>query len=72
MRFVVAATEIGTDLGVVSDASSAALIAAGLLSVIIFPATGLSLLRRDKDGEPSTKEDAMPTPAMPVMPAEMR
>ncbi|MDA0161674.1 cation:proton antiporter [Solirubrobacter ginsenosidimutans] len=45
LPFIVAATAIGLDLGVVDAATSAALIAAGLLSVVIFPATGLALLR---------------------------
>jgi Kef-type K+ transport system membrane component KefB len=46
LPFIVAATAIGVDLGLVTQAESAALIAAGLLSVMIFPLTGLSLLRR--------------------------
>jgi hypothetical protein len=40
LPFVVAATEIGQDLGVVSRASAAVLVAAGLLSVVISPALG--------------------------------
>src|SRR5438874_3494560 len=46
LPFIVAATQIGVQIGVVTKASAAALIAAGLLSVIIFPAAGLALLRR--------------------------
>ena len=38
LPFIVAATAIGLDLGVIDAATSAALIAAGLLSVVIFPA----------------------------------
>jgi len=45
LPFIVAATAIGRDLGVVDAATSAALVAAGLMSVLIFPATGLALLR---------------------------
>jgi Kef-type K+ transport system membrane component KefB len=45
LPFIVAATAIGRQLGVIDAATSAALIAAGLLSVLIFPATGLALLR---------------------------
>jgi Kef-type K+ transport system membrane component KefB len=45
LPFIVAATAIGLDLDVIDAATSAALIAAGLLSVVIFPATGLALLR---------------------------
>jgi Kef-type K+ transport system membrane component KefB len=49
LPFIVAATQIGIQLGVLSTATSAALIAAGLLSVLIFPASALSLLRRTAD-----------------------
>jgi Kef-type K+ transport system membrane component KefB len=45
LPFIVAATAIGQELGLISAGSSAALIAAGLLSVLIFPALSLSLLR---------------------------
>ncbi len=45
LPFIVAATAIGLDLGVIDAATSAALIAAGLLSVVIFPVAGLALLR---------------------------
>src|SRR5437660_8019827 len=46
LPFIVTATTIGQQIGVVSKPTAAGLIAAGLLSVIIFPAAGLSLLRR--------------------------
>jgi Kef-type K+ transport system membrane component KefB len=46
LPFIVAATAIGLDLGLIDAAASAALIGAGLLSVVVFPATGLALLRR--------------------------
>jgi Kef-type K+ transport system membrane component KefB len=45
LPFIVTATAIGLDLGVIDAATGAALIAAGLLSVVIFPAAGLALLR---------------------------
>ena len=45
LPFIVTATAIGLDLGVIDAATSAALIAAGLLSVLILPAVGLSILR---------------------------
>src|SRR3954470_6643816 len=45
LPFIVAATAIGVDLGVIDAATGAALVAAGLLSVVIFPASGLALLR---------------------------
>jgi len=70
LPFIVAATQIGLQLGVVTRASAAALVAAGLLSVVISPALGLALLRR---GQPDTAaERELPTPVMPVMTAEDR
>jgi Kef-type K+ transport system membrane component KefB len=47
LPFIVAATAIGTDIGVISSANAAALVAAGLISVVLFPATALTLLKRD-------------------------
>jgi Kef-type K+ transport system membrane component KefB len=44
----VAASQIGLQLAVVSRASAAGLIAAGLLSVVISPTLGLMLLRREQ------------------------
>ncbi len=46
LPFIVAATAIGADLGLIDQAESAALIAAGLLSVIVFPLAGVTMLRR--------------------------
>jgi Kef-type K+ transport system membrane component KefB len=46
LPFIVAATAVGLALDVVTPANAAALIAAGLLSVVIFPAVSLVLLRR--------------------------
>ena len=46
LSFIVAATQIGLSLGLVTKATGAALIAAGLLSVLIFPVLALTLLRR--------------------------
>src|SRR5262245_6305271 len=70
LPFIVAATQIGLQLGVVSRASAAALVAAGLLSVVICPALGLVLLRRDHPGTAAPR--ALPTPAMPVLTGEDR
>ena len=70
LPFIVAATQIGLQLGVVTRASAAGLIAAGLLSVIISPALGLSLLRREQPAR-SRGED-LPSPAMPVVTVEDR
>ncbi|HEX8741982.1 MAG TPA: cation:proton antiporter [Thermoleophilaceae bacterium] len=46
LPFIVAATAIGRDLGLIDAAESAALVGAGLLSVLLFPIAGLALLRR--------------------------
>jgi Kef-type K+ transport system membrane component KefB len=46
LPFIVAASAIGTSIGVISSANAAAFIAAGLLSVVLFPAAALTLLRR--------------------------
>ena len=46
LPFIVAASAIGVELGLLDQAESAGLIAAGLLSVIIFPISALTLLRR--------------------------
>ncbi len=65
LPFIVAATAIGQDLGLITVASSAALIAAGLLSVVAFPLLGLSLLRVGA-------RNARPSRAMPVLSVEDR
>jgi Kef-type K+ transport system membrane component KefB len=70
LPFIVAATQIGLQLGVVSRASAAALVAAGLLSVVICPALGLALLRRDHPETAAPR--ALPTPGMPVLTTEDR
>ena len=61
LPFIVAATSIGLELGLIDAAVSAALIGAGLLSVLIFPLGGLLLLER---GAPSPKADREPAPLM--------
>jgi Kef-type K+ transport system membrane component KefB len=55
LPFIVAASMIGIELGLVDEATSAALIAAGLLSVLIFPLVALTILRR---GEPAPARPA--------------
>jgi Kef-type K+ transport system membrane component KefB len=70
LPFIVAATQIGLQLGVVSRASAAGLVAAGLLSVVISPALGLVLLRREQPQ--AIGGDATSSPALPVISAEDR
>jgi hypothetical protein len=47
LPFIVAATTIGMDLGLLDPSDGAALVGAGLLSVLLFPLAGLVLLQRD-------------------------
>jgi Kef-type K+ transport system membrane component KefB len=64
LPFIVAATAIGRDLGLIDAAESSAFIAAGLLSVMIFPLAGVLLLRGgDRSARVAPPEDA-PLPAM--------
>src|SRR3954447_6619448 len=60
LPFIVAATAIGLQLGLIDAAGSAALIGAGLLSVLCFPLAGLVLLRRaGAAGEPDVEPAPM-------------
>ncbi len=45
LPFIVAATQIGMEIGELSSVNGAALVCAGLLSVVIFPPVALGLLR---------------------------
>jgi len=70
LPFIVAATQIGLQLGVVSRASAAGLVAAGLLSVVVAPSIGHVLIRR---GEPrATGPREASSPVMPVLTTEDR
>jgi Kef-type K+ transport system membrane component KefB len=66
LPFIVTASQIGQQIGVITKPTAAGLIAAGLLSVVIFPALGLALLRRE-DGVTAA---GMPTPANPTLSSE--
>ena len=48
LSFIVASTQIGLALHLITTATGAALVAAGLLSVLLFPIIALTLLRQDK------------------------
>ena len=50
----VVAGQIGVDLGLIRPENYVALVAAGLLSVIIFPLVALTLLRAGPESEPAT------------------
>ena len=53
LPFIVAATAIGQDLGLIDAATSAGFIAAGLVTVLVFPITALGLL-----GKPERRASA--------------
>jgi Kef-type K+ transport system membrane component KefB len=58
LSFIVAASQIGLELGPITKATGAGLIAAGLLSILIFPIIALTLLRRRELGSAAVKESA--------------
>jgi Kef-type K+ transport system membrane component KefB len=60
LSFIVAASQIGLELGLITKATGAALIAAGLLSVLIFPLLALTLLRRTELNPASEMESSAP------------
>jgi Kef-type K+ transport system membrane component KefB len=55
LSFLVVAGQIGVDLGLVRPAVYAALVAAGLLSVVLFPVTALTLLG-SADKQPNSRQ----------------
>jgi Kef-type K+ transport system membrane component KefB len=65
LPFIVAASAIGLELGLIDAAESAALIGAGLLSVLVFPVVALALLRRGgPPPEPAPEDAREPAPIM--------
>src|SRR5215207_1257815 len=52
LPYIVAATGIGKELGILSSAVGAAMVVAGLLSVILFPLGALTILRAGKPAGP--------------------
>jgi hypothetical protein len=67
LPFIVAATAIGQSLNLMDAAEASALIAAGLMSVLIFPVTGLSLLKRAMRDEGTTAPEPAGTQPSPQM-----
>ncbi len=61
LTFVIVATEIGLETGKLTQATAAALVAAGLLSAAVFPAAAARLLAR-----PGRGEVAVPAPRPPI------
>jgi Kef-type K+ transport system membrane component KefB len=64
LPFIVAATAIGVELGLMDAAESAALIGAGLLSVLLFPLGGLALLGRGMPRPPEPEAEPAQLMAM--------
>ena len=58
LPFIVAATTIGLQLHAIRPANAAALVAAGLFSVILFPVVSLQLLRSSAQGPSMAPEQA--------------
>ena len=56
LPFIVTATQIGVALGQLSSVTAAALVCAGLLSVLIFPLLALALLRRNEPAPAATED----------------
>ena len=70
LTFVIVATEIGVAARLISTATSASLLAAGLLSAAIFPTVALRLLARPQpQAGPAAPQPAAPQPTEPE-PAE--
>jgi Kef-type K+ transport system membrane component KefB len=61
LPFLVAATAIGRELDLIGAGEGAALVGAGLFSVLLFPAAGLALLRRSPHPNHPTKGSDMQT-----------
>jgi Kef-type K+ transport system membrane component KefB len=67
LPFIVTASMIGQQIGVITRPTAAGLIAAGLVSVVVFPAAGLALLRRE-----GVRADGMPSLASPLLSSDDR
>jgi Kef-type K+ transport system membrane component KefB len=62
LPFIVTAAEIGVSIDAISPVTAAALVAAGLLSVVLFPPMALSRLRRLALTAPTPTPTPTPTP----------
>ena len=63
LGFIVVAAQIGMELGMLTQATGAALIAAGLLSVMIFPLAAVTALGRADGATSETPPGVPPAPA---------
>jgi Kef-type K+ transport system membrane component KefB len=62
LPFIVAATQIGVVLGKITPVTAAALVCAGLLSVMIFPLFALAILRRTEPAPAAAEMEPVPEP----------
>ena len=62
LPFIVAATQIGVALGKITPVTAAALVCAGLLSVLIFPLLALANLRRMAPAQAPAVTEPVPEP----------
>jgi len=58
LSFIVVATEIGVSVEELRPINAASLVAAGMLSVLIFPALSLAILRRESQSDDRTPDQA--------------
>ncbi len=61
--FVIVATQIGLKLHVMVQATATALVGAGLISVVAFPALAFAILRRERGGQPLPASRPSPSAA---------
>lgn len=57
LSFIVVATQIGVELGELKPINAASLVAAGMLSVLVFPAVALRSLDRTRGARPDPESD---------------
>jgi Kef-type K+ transport system membrane component KefB len=60
LPFIVTATQIGVATGLMGSVTAAALVCAGLLSVLLFPALALVLLRQPAETGPGGRKGSRP------------
>jgi Kef-type K+ transport system membrane component KefB len=70
LPFIVAATAIGLELGLLDAAESAALIGAGLVSVLVFPLLGLTLLRGAPEAAPDSPRGPVTRAPLGALPGD--
>src|SRR6516164_6853342 len=67
LPFIVTITQIGVVLGKLTSVTAAALVCAGLLSVLIFPLIALGLLRRNEPGQAAVPDRTASVPEPHLM-----